>query len=41
MPMGTNKTRDNINDEDNIFGYMELGANKKGGPNVFMRGRST
>lgn len=32
------KARDNINDEDNIFGYMELGANKEGGgPNVFMR----
>ena len=32
------KARDNINNEENIFGYMELGANKEGGgPNVFMR----
>jgi hypothetical protein len=35
---GNDKSRDNINNEDNIFGYMELGANKEGGgPNVFMR----
>lgn len=32
------KSRDNINNEESIFGYMELGANKEGGgPNVFMR----
>lgn len=32
------KSRDNINDESNIFGYMEMGAQKEGsGPVVFMR----
>ena len=37
-PNYRDKSRDNINDESNIFGYMDMGAQKEGGgPVVFMR----